>query len=149
MSKHAERHTEWCCTRTAGGLSQNGGIPTTDKVSCETESVRRLIRFQYKPYQWQDVGVLLPYRLSARCRGQRSKIDLLSDAESVIDLDPEIPDGALQLCMAEKKLDSAKVAGFAVDLGRLRPPHRVRAVNSPLEADTLDPTVHQPGILPS
>jgi hypothetical protein len=51
--------------------------------------------------------------------------------------------------MAEEKLHGAEVSGFAVDLGGLRPPHRMRAINSSLQADAFDLTVHQPGILPN
>jgi hypothetical protein len=36
-----------------------------------------------------------------RGRGGQSEFDLLGDAECVVDLDPEIANGALQLCMPE------------------------------------------------
>jgi hypothetical protein len=45
------------------------------------------------------------------------ELDLLGDIWSVIYLNPEISDGALQLCMAEEKLHGAEVSGFAVNLG--------------------------------
>jgi len=52
--------------------------------------------------------------------------------------------------MAEEKSHGAEVSGFAVDLGGIRPPRRMRAINSSQQADAFDPTVqHQPGILPN
>ena len=51
--------------------------------------------------------------------------------------------------MAEEKLHGEEVSGIAVNLGGLRPPLLMRAINSSLQADTFDPTVHQPGILPN
>ena len=40
-----------------------------------------------------------------RGRGSQSEFNLLGDAESVINLDPEITDGALQLRMPQQQLD--------------------------------------------
>ena len=56
-------------------------------------------------------------------REVRSEFDLLCDAESVIDLDPEIPDGAFELRMSEQQLNRSKVTSLSVDLRRLRPAH--------------------------
>ena len=44
-------------------------------------------------------------------------------SESVIDLDPEIPDGAFELRMSEQKLNRSKVTSLSVDLRRLCPAH--------------------------
>jgi hypothetical protein len=43
--------------------------------------------------------------------------------ESIIHLDPEIPDGAFELRMSEQKLNRSKVTSLSVDLRRLRPAH--------------------------
>ena len=60
--------------------------------------------------------------------GRQLELDLLGHVQSVVYLNPEISDGALQLHMTEEELHSAQVAGFAIYLGGLRTPHRVRAV---------------------
>ena len=41
----------------------------------------------------------------------------------------------------------AQVSGRAIDLGRLRTPHRVVAINGRLRADAFNPAMHQPRIL--
>jgi hypothetical protein len=48
--------------------------------------------------------------------GRRLKLDLLGHIQSVIYLNPEIPDCTLQLRMAEEELHGAEVARFAIDL---------------------------------
>ncbi len=60
-----------------------------------------------------------------RGRGCPSEFNLLGDAESVVDLDAEISDGAFQLRVPEQQLDRSKIAGFSIDLGRLRPANRM------------------------
>jgi hypothetical protein len=45
-----------------------------------------------------------------------SELDLLRQGKGIIDLDPEIPDGALDLRVSEKQLDRSQIAGLAVDL---------------------------------
>ena len=48
-----------------------------------------------------------------------SDVNLFGDGESVINLDAEIPDGALDLGVTEQQLDSLEVAGPPIDQGRL------------------------------
>ena len=60
-------------------------------------------------------------------RQLRSELDLLRDAERIVDLDPEIANGALQLRVAEQQLLRSQVAGLPVNLGRLRAAQRMRA----------------------
>jgi len=55
------------------------------------------------------------------------------DAESVIHLDPEIADGALQLRVAEKQLDRAEIAGVLVNLRRLGAAERVGTVSRAIQ----------------
>jgi hypothetical protein len=71
-----------------------------------------------------------------------SKFDLLGQTQCVIDFNSEVTDSTLQLCMSEKELHGAKVAGFAVNLGGLRAPHRVGAIEGRLQADAFDPAMH-------
>ena len=47
----------------------------------------------------------------------KSEFDLLGDAERVVDLDPEIANGAFQLGVTEQKLHRPQIAGLAIDLG--------------------------------
>ena len=70
------------------------------------------------------------------------KLDLLSDLYSIVYLDPEITDGALQFCMAEKELHSTKVPRLAIDLSGLRPPHRMGAIGDRFQTDAIDPAMH-------
>jgi len=45
----------------------------------------------------------------------------LGDGQSVVDADPEIPDGAFELRMSEQELNSPKITSLSIDLRRLRP----------------------------
>ena len=49
-----------------------------------------------------------------------SDIDLFRYRQGVIDLDAEITDSALDLCMSEQKLDSPGIAGASIDQGSFR-----------------------------
>ena len=51
-----------------------------------------------------------------------SDIDLLGDLDSVIDLNAEIPNGALDLRMAQQKLNRSEVSSSPVDQHGLRAP---------------------------
>ena len=48
-----------------------------------------------------------------------SQLDLLGNGERVVDLDAEVSDSALELCMPEEQLDGSQVARLFVDLRRL------------------------------
>src|SRR5260370_9066832 len=50
--------------------------------------------------------------------------------------------------MPEQKLNRPQIARLLVDLRRLRPPHRVRAVGGAVQPGTLDPGMNDPCILP-
>jgi len=82
-----------------------------------------------------------------RGRGGQSEFDLLGDAESIIDLDPEIANGALQLRMPQQELDRSEIASFSIDLGCLRPAHRVGAVGGAVKPGALDPGMYDAGVL--
>ena len=49
-----------------------------------------------------------------------SDVNLLRYRERVIDLNAQISDGALDLCVAEQELDGPKIAGAPIDQRRLR-----------------------------
>jgi len=57
-----------------------------------------------------------------------SQLHLLWHAECVLDLDPEITDGAFELCMSKEKLNHPQVAGLLVNLSWFCPSHRVGAI---------------------
>jgi hypothetical protein len=74
--------------------------------------------------------------------GHRLKFDLLGDIQSIIYLNPEIPDGALQLRMAQEELHGTQVPSLAVNPRSLRMPHRMRSIKSRLQADAFDQPMH-------
>jgi hypothetical protein len=59
--------------------------------------------------------------------GRRLVLNLFSQIQGIVHLNPEISDGAFQLGVTEK-LDRTQVSGLTIDLGSLRTAHRVRAV---------------------
>jgi hypothetical protein len=75
------------------------------------------------------------------------QLDLLGNAERVIDLDTEIADRAFELCMSKQKLNRSEVTCLLIDLRCLRPPHRMRAVGGAIEPGALDPVMDDPRIL--
>jgi hypothetical protein len=72
---------------------------------------------------------------------------LLGDVKSIVYLNPEITDGALQFCMAEEELDSTKFASLALDLSDLHPPHRMGTIGDFFQTDAINPAMHQSGVL--
>ena len=77
-----------------------------------------------------------------------SELNLFGDAERIVDLDPEITNGALKLRMPQQQLDRSQIAGLAIDLGGLRASHRMRAVGRAIEPGILNPDVNNPRVLP-
>ena len=61
------------------------------------------------------------------------KFDLLGDAERIINLDPEITHGALQLRVPKQKLHCSQIAGLLVNLRWLRSAQRMRAICRAIE----------------
>src|SRR6185437_4013278 len=78
---------------------------------------------------------------SARPRG-RSELDLLRQRQGIVDFDPEVTDGALNLRMSEKQLDRSQVTGLTVDLRRLGATQRVCAISAAVHSRALDPAMH-------
>src|SRR6516225_5285295 len=69
----------------------------------------------------------------------RLKFDLLGDAERIINLDPEITHGALQLRMAEQQLHCSQIASLLVNLCWLRSAQRMRAICRAIEPGAVRP----------
>ena len=78
---------------------------------------------------------------------RHSELDLLRQRQGIIDFDPEVTDGALDLRMSEKQLDRSQIAGLAVDLRRRGAAHRMRAIRAAVHPCALDPTLHDARIL--
>src|SRR6516162_11647503 len=78
----------------------------------------------------------------------RLKFDLLGDAERIINLDPEITHGALQLRVAEQQLHCSQIAGLLVNLCWLRSAQRMRAICRAIEPGAVRPSMDGAGILP-
>jgi len=81
--------------------------------------------------------------------GRRHKLefDLLGDAERVLDLDAEVADSAFELRVSEQKLNRSQVPRFLVNLGGLRPSHRVGTIGRAIEPSAGNPRMHDPRIL--
>ena len=60
-------------------------------------------------------------RADPLCPGS-SDINLFGYGKSIIDLDTEIPDGALDFRVTEQELDGSKIASAPIDQGRLGAP---------------------------
>jgi hypothetical protein len=75
----------------------------------------------------------------------RLKFDLLRDAEGIINLDPEITHGALQLRVAKQQLHCSQIAGLLANLYRLRSAQRVRAICRATEPGALRPSMDNAG----
>src|SRR6516165_8531289 len=75
------------------------------------------------------------------------KFDLLGDAERIINLDPEVTHGALQLRVAEQQ-HCSQIAGLLVNLCRLRSAQRMRAICRAIEPGAVRPSMDDAGVLP-
>jgi hypothetical protein len=64
---------------------------------------------------------------SARC----SDVDLLGDGERIVNLDAEVPDGALHLHMPKEKLNRAEIPGPPVNQSGEGPMQRARSAVAP------------------
>src|SRR5271166_747180 len=101
---------------------------------------------QYALRERRPAGTFATHRARP---GRPSELDLLRQSQGIIDLDPEIPDGALDLRVSEKQLNRSQIAGLAVDLRRLGAAHRMRAVGAADHPGALDPAMHYARVLAS
>jgi hypothetical protein len=67
--------------------------------------------------------------------------------QCVIDLDAQVPDGALQLRVPKQQLHGAQVAGLSIDLCCLGSPHRVGAVVGRIKPNAFYSAVHDAYVL--
>ena len=68
-----------------------------------------------------------------------SDVNLLRYRERVIDLNAQISDGALDLCVAEQELDGPKIAGAPIDQRRLRSPEGMGTEKPRFKSDSGNP----------
>ena len=78
----------------------------------------------------------------------RSELDLLRDAERIVDLDAEVANSAFALCVPEEQLYRPQVTGLLVNLRHLCSPHRVRPISRAIETGAFDPTMDGTSVLP-
>jgi len=81
------------------------------------------------PVAWRALRRLideLPLRLD---------LDLFCNLKGVVDVDPEIPDSALNLGVTEQEVDSPEIAGSSVDHRRFGPPEGMGAPGDGIQAD--------------
>ena len=77
-----------------------------------------------------------------------SKVNLLRNGQSVVDLDTQISNRAFQFCVAEQELDGPEIAGLLVDQSRLCAPQGVGAIGRRVQVNGLHPSLNEPGVLP-
>ena len=80
------------------------------------------------------------------CPGS-SDVNLLRYRERVIDLNAQISDGALDLCVAEQELDGPKIAGAPIDQRRLRSSEGMGAEKLRFKSDSNNPFRDKPRVL--
>jgi hypothetical protein len=76
------------------------GQSSTREPSLEGQVFARFRTIQYPPALLESGGPT-----SGQGRRSQSEFNLLGDAKSIVDLDTEVADGALQLGMPEQQLD--------------------------------------------
>jgi hypothetical protein len=79
--------------------------------------------------------------------GEPLHLSALGQGECVFDIDPEVTDGAFDLCMPEEDLYCAQIARRLVDDRRLRSAKGVCTIILPPQANASDPLPDKPGIL--
>jgi len=84
--------------------------------------------------------------LSPLCPGS-SDVNLLGDGQSIIDLDAEIPHGALDFGVTEQQLDGTQISCTTVDERRLGSSERMRAEKTRVQSDTCNPIRDEPRVL--
>jgi len=76
------------------------------------------------------------------CKG-RSNIKFLRDRQRLLFADVEVSAGGRDRLLAEQLPNDLDVAGLLVDVGRLRPPQRVRAEGARIGARDTSPALDQ------
>lgn len=89
-----------------------------------------------------------PSRLLLRAaKTAPSDLGPFRNLQCVVDLDPEVSHGALQLDVTKQRQDRPQVLGSHADRRRRGSPHAVRPANRRIEPDGRDPLMHDAGIL--
>jgi hypothetical protein len=88
-------------------------------------------------------------RTGGKGRAGCSELNLLGDAEGVVDLDAELTDSAFELRVSEEELYGSQVARLLINLSRLCSAHRVRAVRRMIETGALNPSMDDARVLAS
>jgi hypothetical protein len=107
-------------------VSADRGTSDDDETSPEADMNR----------SWPATTVSSPTTSAIRRIASGSYVDLLCNLYRVIDLDSEIPDGALDLRMPEQELDCSQIASTSVDQHGLCATQRVRAEFGRVKPDT-------------
>ncbi len=77
-----------------------------------------------------------------------SDVDLLGDAQRIVEFNAKVSDRAVHLGVTERELNRPQVAGLSVNDGSLGSPQRVRPVPARIEADRGNPAADETGVLP-
>ncbi len=77
-----------------------------------------------------------------------SNIDLLCDLDRVVDLCAKVANRTLDLRMPEQRLYRTEIPSPSVNQHGFHPAEGMGAKTRRIEADTANPPLHKPGILP-
>ena len=75
-------------------------------------------------------------------------MNLFCYRECIVDVDPEIADSALDLGVAQERLNNTQIAGAAIDDGRLGSTRRMRPEEAWVQPNASNPLGDQSSILP-
>ncbi len=74
--------------------------------------------------------------------------DLCGYSKGIIDVDSEVPNGALDFGMAKKQLYRAQIPSAAIDQGCFGAPEGMRSKKAWIEPNGADPLPDEPSLLP-
>ena len=77
-----------------------------------------------------------------------SEVDFFGNLDGIVNLDAEVPNGALHLLMSKQKLHGPEVSSATIDQGSLGPPQRVRPELQWVETDAGGPFADETRVLP-
>ena len=87
-----------------------------------------------------DGGRLLP-------SAKRSDVDLLGDAQRVIEFDAEVSDRAVHFGVTKQELNGSEISGLPVDQRRFRPPYGMCSIPAWIEPDRRYPVMNKTRVL--
>src|SRR5215472_917419 len=141
--------------RSTAGSSRASAPPTSKRQRpCSTNWMRSCLLIW--PHHLVGVNVRLWHKGEAEGGAKplrlcpcSSDVNLFCCGKGIIDLNAQIPDGALDLCMSQQQLHGAQVAGSTVDERRLGASKGVRAEEMRVQANRCNPARYKSGVLPS